>query len=397
MMPEYKPLKKNLFKFYLSDDFEEKHDYVEQYSGQLSIGTIGKYKIICPASFGHSIGVALRRNIISNANGCGIVAYKISGCESPYSNCIGVNKNAFEIANIINTLQCEINDENKDSVVSTIEVKKDSNPKIITAGMFENDNLTIYNKDLEICSVIQTNFSLSILVTRGFGYVEEKENRNRLSVELGWFATPNTIFSPVISVTYNCITLEDTDELTLSITTCNKASTLPIIHDAMNELEIVFSGSNIIEEDESEEENYASILKLSITEWAGGLVPKVSATLSNNGVQYVEDILMHSPQELKSIMTGIGDKYIDDIKNIFFVHAGGSEIYELILANEPEENIRTAICRKLGVSSYSNIINLDKMISNFKEYCIPSKKSDTKNTKKNTTSKFTKNKENDDV
>jgi DNA-directed RNA polymerase subunit alpha len=169
--------------------------------------------------FGHTLGNALRRTLLSSIHGHGITAVQIEGVKHELSTIPGVLEDVTDI--VLNLKQVVFTLSEAPSGWATIDV---TGPGEVTAGMIEgHPDLEIANPDHVICTLTEKEgVSLRLYVDIGRGYVD-RENHN-IPDEMIGVIRMDTNFSPVRKVSFR---VEDTrvgqrtdyDKLILGITT----------------------------------------------------------------------------------------------------------------------------------------------------------------------------------
>ena len=119
--------------------------------------------------FGHTLGNALRRILLSSMPGCAVTEVEIDGVLHEYSAKEGVQEDIIEI--LLNLKGLAVTLEGKDEVFLTL-TKPGVGP--VTAADIQHDgDVTIANPDHVICNLTTGNseISMRIRVERGRGYV----------------------------------------------------------------------------------------------------------------------------------------------------------------------------------------------------------------------------------
>ncbi|MBU2885242.1 DNA-directed RNA polymerase subunit alpha [Gilvimarinus agarilyticus] len=151
--------------------------------------------------FGHTLGNALRRILLSSMAGCAITEAEIDGVLHEYSDIEGVREDVIEI--LLNLKGVAVVMHGKDQAVLTLTKK---GPGVVTAGDIQVDHeIEIKNPEHVICNITgDTTVSMRLTVARGRGYQpadarrqEEDENRaiGRLQLDAS--------YSPVRRVAYS--------------------------------------------------------------------------------------------------------------------------------------------------------------------------------------------------
>jgi DNA-directed RNA polymerase subunit alpha len=151
--------------------------------------------------FGHTLGNALRRILLSSMPGCAVTEVEIDGVLHEYSSKEGVQEDIIEI--LLNLKGLAIGLEGKDEAVLTL-TKSGEGP--VTAADIQHDgDVEIANPEHVICNLTgDGSISMRIKVEMGRGYVPasvrrdaEEEDRaiGRLLVDAS--------FSPVVRIAYD--------------------------------------------------------------------------------------------------------------------------------------------------------------------------------------------------
>ncbi|MFM7067271.1 MAG: DNA-directed RNA polymerase subunit alpha [Gammaproteobacteria bacterium] len=150
--------------------------------------------------FGHTLGAALRRVLLSSMPGAAITEAHIDGVLHEYTSIDGVHEDVVEV--LLNLKQVALKLHDRDS--AEIRLRK-KGPGPVTAGDFEHDHsVEIVNKDWVIATLTKpTELSMTLKVERGRGYrpatapVFEEQTRPIGSLRL------DASFSPMRRVTYS--------------------------------------------------------------------------------------------------------------------------------------------------------------------------------------------------
>ncbi|MCB1184957.1 DNA-directed RNA polymerase subunit alpha [bacterium] len=169
--------------------------------------------------FGHTLGNALRRTLLSSMHGHGITAVQIEGVKHELSTVPGVLEDVTDIA--LNLKQVVFNLSDAPSGWATIEVE---GPGPVTAGHINgHPDLEIGNTDHVICTLTEAEkFSARVFIDLGRGYVDREQHH--IPDEMIGVIRLDTNYSPVRKVSFR---VEDTrvgqrtdyDKLILGITT----------------------------------------------------------------------------------------------------------------------------------------------------------------------------------
>jgi DNA-directed RNA polymerase subunit alpha len=150
--------------------------------------------------FGHTLGNALRRILLSSMPGCAVTEVEIDGVLHEYSTIEGVQEDVIEI--LLNLKGVAVTMHTGDEAVLTINK---TGPGAVTAGDIQvNQDVEIANPDHVIANLTSgATLNMRLTITRGRGYVpadarnsEEDETRaiGRLQLDAS--------YSPVLRVSY---------------------------------------------------------------------------------------------------------------------------------------------------------------------------------------------------
>ncbi len=150
--------------------------------------------------FGHTLGNALRRIILSSIDGYAVTAVKIDGVMHEYSGKKGVQEDIIEI--LLNMKNLAILIHGKETVELTL--KKSGIGPVTAADIMHDESVEIINNDLVICNITdeETDLDMRIQVQHGRGYVPADDiSRASEEHELG-FLLVDALYSPVYQVSY---------------------------------------------------------------------------------------------------------------------------------------------------------------------------------------------------
>lgn len=152
--------------------------------------------------FGHTLGNALRRILLSSMPGCAVTEVEIDGVLHEYSTKEGVQEDILEI--LLNLKGLAVRMQGKDNVVLTLN--KSGIGPVIAADITHNSDVEIVKPQYILCHLTDKNASINmrIKVQSGRGYVpasarihtkEDERPIGRLLVD--------ACYSPVERITYN--------------------------------------------------------------------------------------------------------------------------------------------------------------------------------------------------
>lgn len=152
--------------------------------------------------FGHTLGNALRRILLSSMPGCAVTEVEIDGVLHEYSSKEGVQEDILEI--LLNLKGIAVKLEGKDEV--TLSLTKSGTGPVTAGDITHGDEVEIVNPEHVICHLTGANaeISMRLKVQRGRGYVpasarvhndDEERPIGRLLLD--------SAFSPIVRIAYN--------------------------------------------------------------------------------------------------------------------------------------------------------------------------------------------------
>jgi DNA-directed RNA polymerase subunit alpha len=189
--------------------------------------------------YGHTLGNALRRVLLTSLTGCAITSVRISGADHQYSSVEGISEDVLELTLNLKQVRIKANQEGKG--VLRVSVK---GPKEVTAGDIECESgFEVVNKDLHIATVAKGSvLEIDMVAETGLGYVVADEKRSSSIGEI----VIDALFSPVTTVSYKVEATRvgrrtDYDRLILSVQTDGTINPVDAVRQAANILMKHFS------------------------------------------------------------------------------------------------------------------------------------------------------------
>ena len=148
--------------------------------------------------FGHTIGNALRRVMLSSLPGSAISSIKIDGVSHEFETIDGVVEDVALI--VLNLKGVVIKNHIQDKKVIRIS-KHDEG--VVTAGDIEHDSdIEIVNPDKVIANVAKGGkLDIEMTVSNGRGYVSSDENKKEIEGKKGLIAI-DSLYSPIERISY---------------------------------------------------------------------------------------------------------------------------------------------------------------------------------------------------
>jgi len=266
--------------------------------------------------YGHTLGNALRRILLSSIPGAAVTSVKISGVRHKFSTIPGLKENVIDLLLNIKGLNIRLLDS-KDTSIMKLSVK---GPKKITAADLElPEDIEVVNKDQYIGNLSDKKAKLDIELTveKGLGYSIAEE---RKISTVGVIPT-DAIFTPVRRVNYEVSATRvgrqtNLDKLTLQIWT--NGATAP--REALNEAGRLLSSyfSQIYQPKPSKTSDSSplqtvpdAITRLTVDEL--DLPTRIYNSLRNGEIETLGDLINTSRKDLMS-MRNMGNKSLTVIE-----------------------------------------------------------------------------------
>lgn len=270
--------------------------------------------------FGHTLGNALRRILLSSMTGCAIVEVEIDGVEHEYSTIEGIQEDVMEI--LLNLKGVAVAMEGRDETTVTLNAQ---GPGVVTAGDIECDShLEVVNPDHVIATIAgKTSLNMQLRVVRGRGYqpsdsrVNDEDNRTIGRLQL------DASFSPIFKVSYSVDNARvenrtDLDKLILELETNGTIDPEESIRRAATILQqqmavfVDLQGETMAEPEEKEEE-IDPILLRPVDDLE--LTVRSANCLKAESIYYIGDLIQRTEVELLKT-PNLGKKSLTEIKDV---------------------------------------------------------------------------------
>ena len=149
--------------------------------------------------YGHTVGNALRRVLLSSLEGAAVTAVRIEKATHEYQALPGVKEDVMNILLNLKKLRVKLFSNGPETVYLSV-----SKEGIVTAKDIQgNANVEVVNKDLVIAHLeAGGKIDMEIEVSKGRGYVPAEELRAQNQWAAG-FLPVDALFSPVVKVHYD--------------------------------------------------------------------------------------------------------------------------------------------------------------------------------------------------
>ncbi len=271
--------------------------------------------------FGHTLGNALRRVLLSSIEGAAITECEIDGVLHEYSAIEGVQEDVMDI--LLNLRSLAIKMPEGEEATIKVSVNKAGT---ITAGDFElPHNIEIINPQQVIATVtVDRDFAIVCRVEKGVGYQpavpidennEETHSVGKLKVD--------ALFSPIRRVSYRVESARleqqtDLDRLILEIESNGTVDANVAVGDAATLLHkqiavFVDIEEKVVEEAQEEHIEIDPVLLRSIDDLE--LTVRSANCLKAEKIDYVGDLVLRTEMELLKT-PNLGKKSLNEIKDV---------------------------------------------------------------------------------
>jgi DNA-directed RNA polymerase subunit alpha len=271
--------------------------------------------------FGHTLGNALRRILLSSMPGCAISEVEIDGVQHEYSAIEGVQEDVIEI--LLNLKSVALTMEGKDSAILRLSKK---GPGVVRAGDIQTDqSVDIKNPELIIATITgDVSISMQLYISRGRGYVPadsrltgEDENRTIGRLQL------DASYSPVRRLAYSVESARveqrtDLDKLVLDLETNGTLDPEEAIRRAATILQqqlavFVDLEGEKTSEPEKKEDHIDPVLLRPVDDLE--LTVRSANCLKAENIYYIGDLIQRTEVELLKT-PNLGKKSLTEIKDV---------------------------------------------------------------------------------
>ena len=253
--------------------------------------------------FGHTLGVALRRVLLTSIEGAAVTSVKIDGVRHSFTTLPGLKEDIIELVLNIKTLRVKLAEGKNEARISLTA----TGPGEVKASQIEvTDGVEIVDPDHYLGALAdkKSKINMEMTVERGTGYSLSEERR----ISTVGIIPIDAIFSPVLRVNYK---VEQTrvgrqtnfDKLVLEIWTDGTIEARTTLDQASSILVSYFHQVYEPNENETSEEKPTStskisddVLKMTIDEL--DLPTRIYNSLKNAGIETIQDMLSTPRKEL---------------------------------------------------------------------------------------------------
>lgn len=272
--------------------------------------------------YGHTIGNALRRVLLSSLEGAAITSVKIDGAMHEFAAIDGVVEDVTEI--VLNLKKIRFKVHSRDTQILLLSVNKEG--VVLASDLQLNQSVELVNPEQHICTLDKKKkFEMEVEVKIGRGFCPGDENK-RPDQAIGIIAI-DSLFSPVSRVRYSIEAARvgqrtDYDKLILEVWTDGRLTPDDALLQASAILQHhldVFVGydKNAVEFEEEqkpvddEKAKLRKLLNMSVNEIE--LSVRAANCLNNANITSVGQLAMKSEQEMLKYRN-FGKKSLNEIK-----------------------------------------------------------------------------------
>lgn len=290
--------------------------------------------------FGHTLGNALRRILLSSIQGCAVVEVQIDGVLHEYTAIEGVQEDVVDI--LLNLKGVAAVMHNKNEAMLTLHK---TGPGVATAADIQSDHdVEIINKDHVIAHLTeQGTLNMTLKIAKGRGYQPATQRRNEDDRAIGSLLL-DASFSPVRKVAYSVDSARveqrtDLDKLIVDLETNGTVDPEETIRKAAGILQqqlsvfVDLQGDEQVEQEKTETE-IDPILVRPVDDLE--LTVRSANCLKAENIYYIGDLIQRTEVELLKT-PNLGKKSLTEIKDVLGTH--GLSL-GMRLENWPPANLR---------------------------------------------------------
>jgi len=291
--------------------------------------------------FGHTLGYALRRVLLSSLQGAAVTSIKVEGVLHEFSSIPGVREDVTHVILNIKELRLRAHGNEKRKLMLNA-----TGPGEVKASQIElPHDVEIINKDLVICTLDKgAKLSMELTVESGKGYVASSHNRPA-DAPIGLIPV-DALFSPVKKVAYKVENarvgqITDYDKLFLTVETDGSVKPDDAVAYAarilQDQLRLFINFEETAAEERGKEEKselqFSPYLLKKVDELE--LSVRSANCLKNDNIVYIGDLVQKTESEMLKT-PNFGRKSLNEIKEVL----GNMGLkFGMEVAGWPPENI----------------------------------------------------------
>ncbi|ABF13880.1 DNA-directed RNA polymerase subunit alpha [Candidatus Palibaumannia cicadellinicola] len=270
--------------------------------------------------FGHTLGNALRRILLSSIPGYAVTEVEIDGILHEYSTKEGIREDIIEI--LLNLKELAVKVQSKDNVILTLN--KSGLGPVTAANIIHDSDVQIIKPQHILCHLTEENASINmrIKVQRGRGYVPASARIHKYDRPIGRLLV-DACYSPVENISYNVEAARveqrtDLDKLILEIETNGTIDPEEAIRRAATilaeQLEAFVDLRDISQPEVKEEKpEFDPVLLRPVDDLE--LTVRSANCLKAEAIHYIGDLVQRTEVELLKT-PNLGKKSLTEIKDV---------------------------------------------------------------------------------
>ncbi len=293
--------------------------------------------------FGHSLGNALRRVMLSSIPGCAVTEVEIKGVVHEFMTVDGVHEDVIDI--LLNLKQLAVILHSKDEV--NLKLVKSGPGSVRASDIDAPHDVEIINQDLVLANLTQDGeIEINIKVEKGRGYVPANARKEMMeSIPVGTLLV-DASFSPVSKVAYQVERTRveqrtDLDKLVFELETNGTVDpeetvklAATILHDQLSVfVDFEKVKEQVVDEEVEEEDSFDPVLLRPVDDLE--LTVRSANCLKAENIYYIGDLIQRTEVELLKT-PNLGKKSLTEIKDILAIK--GLSL-GMRLENWPPENL----------------------------------------------------------
>jgi DNA-directed RNA polymerase subunit alpha len=276
--------------------------------------------------FGHTLGNALRRILLSSIPGSAITEVQIAGVVHEYTSMEGVQEDVVEILLNLKTLAIRLNAREE----ATLTLKKKGKGAVTAADIELDHDVEIINPDHVIAHITKDDAELemNLTITSGRGYQPASVRRSPDSPELPLGSLVlDASYSPILRVAYNVDAARveqrtDMDKLIVEIETdgsVDAENALSMAAQILQQQLTVFFDLKIEEpvKEEEQQPEIEPVLLRPVDDLE--LTVRSANCLKAENLYYIGDLVQRTETELLKT-PNLGKKSLTEIKDVLASH-----------------------------------------------------------------------------
>ena len=274
-----------------------------------------------PKGYGHTMGNALRRVLLTSVEGAAITQFSVKGVKHQFSTIEGIKEDVVQMT--LNLKNIRFKKFNEEAVVATLKADKKG---LVTAGDLEcPSDVEVINEDTPIATITKdgTKLDMELIIESGYGYSpSEDRETDKVGVIL-----LDALYNPVLEASYEVSATRfgksiDLDKLTFSLNTDGSISPKDAMVEGSKLVKAFFERlvlwnvpEDITEEELEEVEDTEALKKEKLAVDDLPLPTRTVNALKKADIDNLSELAEKTEEELLDIKN-IGKKSIEEISKL---------------------------------------------------------------------------------